>query len=800
MIVSEKELYKYLLKKGVSHNHAIGMINNIKAESNFNAAAEGDAMILDPSGTLKNKEKLVYQKNDGSWYYSKYHPTKAGEQVPSTLWGGITKKSGGLFQHYNDRFTKMKKYAGEDWKNNWQGQIDYALTENDTKKYLAQDFDNEQEASTWFTVKWERPQNATDSAKTRLVNIPTIIDNIGDDIDTKQTKSNVTVEEKNKNINVKKSLKGVNDWQGRGYYTNENTGEKGWYHIAVKWNEDKTDYKLVVKNDETGKILSEDSDIYKSARETVVQASLEGEGDWKKGEDGSGNEYYSSYGGAGNWQLADAPIPKNDVYAAFRKEEKKGSGEKFSKDLLDRESKREKYLKYLEENKDLINKIKNLKTKVDVLSPGTSAHTEASKRLNEAQALLKEKQVLGNDETVALMKELHNAELKNSVAAEKNARSELSKLENELKQYSDDETIPTELIQKIDKARNDVKRYGNRVKILVKQAEDYDAQNAASNTKESLLPGEQNYPNAWLQYDPSPVQKGHNANVINDDGTINVDASKEAKLTNILDSDNTNISEEDVTVVEKNDKTNANDKNDKVNGLQLNTLNALGKAGGSLLKGAGKLLDHIGGPGAIISYIMGKKGLKEAMKEVRPQASAKLSPMFMQHLRQSRELAKKGFHPDEARLMRKEIDNAYQIGLENAVRGSGGQRARFLAESGVLDAKRSSALLDYATKDAALQRQNADKHEKLMMFKENFDIQQTEKERAEDMERQVANKKAAAQFTSAAFTNLMSGFGGSSLLGRTNQGSGLFNQLQNFNNTGITSLEDLQNLINQEQE
>ena len=58
MIVSEKELYKYLLKKGVSHNHAIGMINNIKAESNFNAAAEGDAMILDPSGTLKNKEKF----------------------------------------------------------------------------------------------------------------------------------------------------------------------------------------------------------------------------------------------------------------------------------------------------------------------------------------------------------------------------------------------------------------------------------------------------------------------------------------------------------------------------------------------------------------------------------------------------------------------------------------------------------------------------------------------------------------------------------------------------------------------
>ena len=47
-----------------------------------------------------------------------------------------------------------------------------------------------------------------------------------------------------------------------------------------------------------------------------------------------------------------------------------------------------------------------------------------------------------------------------------------------------------------------------------------------------------------------------------------------------------------------------------------------------------------------------------------------------------------------------------------------------------------------------------------MLFKENFDIQRTEKERTEDMERQIANKKAAAGFTSAAFTNLMTGFGG----------------------------------------
>lgn len=195
----------------------------------------------------------------------------------------------------------------------------------------------------------------------------------------------------------------------------------------------------------------------------------------------------------------------------------------------------------------------------------------------------------------------------------------------------------------------------------------------------------------------------------------------------------------------------------------LTNLQKAGQVGKSLLQGADKLLDYIGGPGAIVSYIMGRKGLKEAMKEVKPQASAELSPMFMQHLRQTKELAKRGFHPEQARKIQKGIDNAYQRGLENAVRGTAGDRAKYLAQSGILDAKRSSALLDFAAKDSELQKANEDKYQKLMMFKENFDITQTEKERTEDMKRQEMNKKAAANFTSAAFSNLLSGFGRSSL-------------------------------------
>jgi len=184
---------------------------------------------------------------------------------------------------------------------------------------------------------------------------------------------------------------------------------------------------------------------------------------------------------------------------------------------------------------------------------------------------------------------------------------------------------------------------------------------------------------------------------------------------------------------------------------------SLATLGKGLLEGAAGVIDAIGGPGAIVSYIMGKKGLTAAMKKITPQASAELSPMFMSHLRQAKELSKKGFHPDQEVKFRKELDKSYQMGLENAVRGSSGQRARFLAQSGVLDAQRSSALLDYAVKDAELQSKNAEKYQKMALFKENFEIQQTEKERSEDVARQIANKKAASGFAAAAFTNTISG-------------------------------------------
>ena len=194
------------------------------------------------------------------------------------------------------------------------------------------------------------------------------------------------------------------------------------------------------------------------------------------------------------------------------------------------------------------------------------------------------------------------------------------------------------------------------------------------------------------------------------------------------------------------------------------TLGGAASFADSAFTSASKILDGIGGPGALVSYVLGKRALKDAMQEVQPQKRADLSPLFYEQYRQSKELAKQGFAPNEERAIRERIDDAYQVGLENAVRGTAGNRARFLAQSGVLDSARSSALLNFAAQDDQLRRQNQKEFTDLMMFKENFDQQRSEQQRAEDMRLQLQDKSAAGQFAAQAFSNVLSGLSGNNAL------------------------------------
>ena len=160
---------------------------------------------------------------------------------------------------------------------------------------------------------------------------------------------------------------------------------------------------------------------------------------------------------------------------------------------------------------------------------------------------------------------------------------------------------------------------------------------------------------------------------------------------------------------------------------------------------------------------MGKKALAAAMKDVTPMEQAKLSPMFQEHLREAKELSKKGYHPAEEMKIRKGIDIAYQQGLENSIRGTAGDRAKYLAASGIFDSKRTSALLEVASQDALLQRENQKSYSELLTYKENFDATQQEAKRTENLQMQLANKKAASEFAGLTFANALSSLNGSSL-------------------------------------
>ena len=203
-------------------------------------------------------------------------------------------------------------------------------------------------------------------------------------------------------------------------------------------------------------------------------------------------------------------------------------------------------------------------------------------------------------------------------------------------------------------------------------------------------------------------------------------------------------------------------------GVEIDEERSQGLSGQEVLKGtmdaAKGILDAFGGPDALIGAVLGKKALTQAMKDVTPQERAKLSPMFNEHLRQVKELQKRGFHPSEEQKIRKEIDTAYQMGLENTVRGTAGDRAKFLAASGILDAKRSSALLEFASQDADLQRQNQKNYQDVLMFKENFDATQKEQLRQENLQMQLANKKAASEFAGLTLGSALGGFGGSNAI------------------------------------
>ena len=154
---------------------------------------------------------------------------------------------------------------------------------------------------------------------------------------------------------------------------------------------------------------------------------------------------------------------------------------------------------------------------------------------------------------------------------------------------------------------------------------------------------------------------------------------------------------------------------------------------------------------------MGAKGFKDSMKKIDVRDYPELSTAFKEHLYQSQQLSKMGFTPEEERAVRDDIDMAYRTGIENMVRGTAGDRAKFLAGSGVLDANRSNALLKFAAEDAEVKRQNQANHTALLQYQEEFNANKSIALREEELALQLQNKQAAGEFASSAFKYVLDG-------------------------------------------
>ncbi len=126
--ISPSQVSAYLKNQGLSKNHILGILVNIQAESGFNAAAQNP--------------------NDG--------PEGA---------------SWGLFQHNGIRRLALYKKLGNEWWRDWEGQLEFALDENEGRQYTSMNFSSPEAAARWFTVNFERPQHKEQRASERASNL-----------------------------------------------------------------------------------------------------------------------------------------------------------------------------------------------------------------------------------------------------------------------------------------------------------------------------------------------------------------------------------------------------------------------------------------------------------------------------------------------------------------------------------------------------------------------------------------------------------------------------------------------------
>lgn len=124
------EMSAYMKEKGLSDKHRAGILANIEAESNF-----------DIGNTTGDKGRSW-----GLFQWQNYVHPRTGR---------------------GDRRRDRMVQAVPDWKSNWKGQIDYALSEPEGRTYANRSFGSAEEAAYWWCYYFERPKDKASEAKKR---------------------------------------------------------------------------------------------------------------------------------------------------------------------------------------------------------------------------------------------------------------------------------------------------------------------------------------------------------------------------------------------------------------------------------------------------------------------------------------------------------------------------------------------------------------------------------------------------------------------------------------------------------
>ena len=179
------------------------------------------------------------------------------------------------------------------------------------------------------------------------------------------------------------------------------------------------------------------------------------------------------------------------------------------------------------------------------------------------------------------------------------------------------------------------------------------------------------------------------------------------------------------------------------------------KAGdGKALEKAGDLLKSAGGVSSLVAGFIGAKAAKRGLEEVPVPRLEGLSTAFKQYSQQQKALAESGLSYAERQTLEQGIDQAYEAGIQNLVRGTAGDRAKFLAGTGALDFNRQTSLLKVAALEDEARRQNRSAYGDLLKFEVTQDREKDLFTKSREYNQKLADKAMFQNTASAAFQHV----------------------------------------------